>query len=612
MKNHLFQMIILTGLMVLLSSCHPDAKPPLAKVVPSHFTFHQKTLSDPYKWMEITSDTAVLNYIRAENRYADAYFEKLKSLQTILYKEITARDPKQTGNKEITAESTSVTSPDGKNTLFVKNRDLFVHRIGSPSSEDRLIYSEPDPRFMIGITLSASGKFVFIKVCNNETTETWFLPSDLRTLRPVRIQLRESGHRYTVEHYSSDYFWILSNLNALNGKLVQAKIGYPGSDFWITAISYHDSTFLQGFAVINQKYLLLLEKRFPKTSCRIIDMTPKRGEERENRVTFTEPDGNLIYEGYDSIHGKILLRYSSVLSPVTLYTYDPVSRKLGIRWQTKIKQYIKDDYAAKLVWVPSQDRTAIPVTILYKQGLDKKDGTNPLLLTAYGCYGLENPAKFNSPYISLLDRGFYVAIAHIRGGGELGPVWWEEGRRLKKKNSFTDFLDCAEFLINHQYTSRGLITATGIGAGGLVMGVAANERPDLFKAVILEVPFVDPLSALLDSAKNQPEVNEWMEFGNPNEKPLFDYILSYSPYQNVRKQDYPAMFFRAGYLDKNVTCAETMKMAASLRKNKTGEHILLIRTEMDPDHQESTGPELRVQQLADQFAFILDLYGMKK
>jgi len=598
----------ITGILMIgfiLSCQHPMPAPPVAKEIPYRMVIHDETLVDPYKWMENNKDTGVLNYIKAENNYAMDYLKKLNDLQNVIYKELVDRDDTKPIDLTMKPENTCGT-PDGKYVVYVDDHNsVFAHVKGTSSKNDRLIYTEKDPGTRIILNLSASKKFIFIVIENAEISETWFLPADLRNMKPVVVQPREPGHRYHVEHYGSDLFWIQSNQNEPNGKLVLTKVPYPGSRFWITVIAYHDSTFLQGFALVNQKYLVLLERKSLKASVRIVDLSSKTREEM-NRITFPEPDGELYFDKFDSINGKILFRYSSMLTPLTLYTYDLNSRRLGIRWQTKIKKYIKEDYGSKLLWIKSKDGTVIPLTILYKKDHDKRDGTNPLLLTTNGCYGFNDPVKFHASYITLLDRGFYIAFAHIRGGGEFGKIWWEEGRGLKKKNTFNDFLDCTEFLIGQKYTSKGLIAALGKEAGGLAIAVAANERPELFKTILFESPCLDPLALTLDSAGTRLYADR-LEFGNPNEKQYYDYILSYSPYENIRKQYYPPMFFYLPNMEENNTIFETLKMVARLRKNKTGDDILILRTGMN-----EIRPENRYNNLAGQWAFILDLYGIKQ
>jgi oligopeptidase B len=333
-------------------------------------------------------------------------------------------------------------------------------------------------------------------------------------------------------------------------------------------------------SIIGKRYVVLIERKFLAPAVRIVDIKTRSGPERENRIKFTDPDGNVTYDGYDSIKGKILLRYSSILTPLTLYAYDPVSRKLMIRWQRKITGYIRDDYAAKQLWAKSRDGKDIPVTILYKQGLDNKDGTNPLLLIAAGADSVTDPVRFNAEYISLLDRGFYVAKAFVRGSGEPGQSWHNEGCGEKMKNGPDDYLDCARFLIAQKYTSAGLITALGRGNGGVVAALAVNDQPGIFKAAILDNPGSDS--------------------------------LVFIPDQYIKKQEYPPVFFFARMKGPEWSPSLPARMVAGLRKVKSGDAILLLRTIMNNETREPGAADPLLRQPAEMWTFVLEQYGMDK
>ncbi|MEI6455827.1 MAG: prolyl oligopeptidase family serine peptidase [bacterium] len=333
-------------------------------------------------------------------------------------------------------------------------------------------------------------------------------------------------------------------------------------------------------SLIEKRYFVMIERKSLVPAVRIVDIKTRSGPERENRITFPDPDGNVTYEGYDSIKGKILLRYSSILTPLTLYAYDPVSRKLMIRWQRKTAGYNKEDYAAKLLSAKSRDGRDVPVTILYKQGLDNKDGTNPLLLVAAGSDSLPDPVKFNPEYISLLDRGFYVAKAFVRGAGECGPVWRSEGSGEKKMNGTSDYLDCARFLIAQKYTSAGLITATGRSSGGIFAASAVNDQPGIFKAAILDNPGSDS--------------------------------LVYVPDQYIKKQEYPPMFYFAEMKGPEWSASLPARMVAGLRKMKTGEKVLLLRTSMNNETTEPGEADPRTRKSAEMWTFVLEQYGINR
>jgi oligopeptidase B len=333
---------------------------------------------------------------------------------------------------------------------------------------------------------------------------------------------------------------------------------------------------------------------------------------KDNQITFREPDGHIEFLYFDRQEGKIVFFFASMLTPITLYNYDIDSHQLTIRMQSAIKDYHKENYIAELVWAKSGDGTLVPISMIHKNGMKRSDGRNPLYLEGYGSYGCTVQKDFNSARISLLDRGFYLAMAHVRGGGELGKKWWEAGKLMNKKNAVADYLACAEYLIKQGYTAKGMITAAGSNAGGLVIGAAVNQHPDLFKAVLLMMPFVDPLSSLLDSASNKDNPDEWPEFGNPNIPEQFVYIYGYSPYDNIKKQDYPAMLFRTSFKDQKAEFSGPLKMVAKLRATATGKNILLIRIDDRKTHMGDTGKKKDNDFMAENWAFILDQYGIEK
>jgi oligopeptidase B len=332
--------------------------------------------------------------------------------------------------------------------------------------------------------------------------------------------------------------------------------------------------------LIRKQYVLMISRNSLAPSVRIIDIKTRKREERENRINFTDPDGSLVYAGYDSLKEKILLRYSSILTPPTLYAYDPASRKLMIRWQRRIPGYNKDDYAAKLLWVSGRDGTKIPLTILYRQDLDNHDGTNPLLLAVAGSDSLADPVKFNPAYLPLLNRGFYIATAFVRGCGEPGRKWKEEGRGSKKDAGWNDYLDCAWFLVKDRYTAKGMITALGEGDGALVALVALSYQPELFKAAILE---------------------------NPGKG-----ALSYPPDRYLRPKQYPPLFFYSDDEGMEKPASITPRMAAGLRKIKQGDQLLLVRTETGQSTASIPENETQYGKRAEIWAFMLGQYGIEK
>jgi len=499
---------------------------------------------------------------------------------------------------------------DSRSIIYVKDyKEVFVHKINSPSSRDLLICKEKRDGLNVDIKISGSGKYIFINSCNNETTECSYILSDLKNLKPVLIDPMKDGRRYFADHFGANYFLILSGQDSGNRKLYKAFITSPSAREWTTVLEGSDSVFINDFTVIEQKYLLLLETKKLNAGMRLIDLSLGG---KDNQITFREPDGHIEFLYYDRKERKIVFSFASFLTPVTVYSYEIDSRMLTIRRRSAIRDYRKEDYIVELLWAKSGDGTPIPISVIHKNGMKRSDGLNPLYLEAYGNYGYTGFLDFNFAGMSLLDRGFYLAAAHVRGGSELGNKWWAAGRLMKKKNAIDDYIACAEFLIKQGYTAGGMITATGSSAGGTVIGAAVNEHPDFFKSVLLVKPFVDPLNDLLDSTRNKNAPIEWQDFGNPDIREQFEYLYGYSPYDNIKKQDYPAMLFRISLKDQNPDFSGSLKMVAKLRATATGKNIFLIRTDDRKTHLENTGEMGDNGFRAENWAFILDQYGIEE
>lgn len=577
------------GIVSLVSCRHSMPDPPVAKEVRYSEIISGQSRPDPYHWMENYRDTGVVNYILAENKYTDEYMSMNSGLQQVLCKELTERNGNSEVTKEQPVDQNSCQGPDGKFDVYVKNgREVRIHQIGKSVNDDPVIYTETRPGFVVRIGFSASKKFLFIRSFNREMTETRFLQTHFLNLKPVLIQPGETGLYYMAEHYGADYFWILTNKKAPNGKLVQAKINQPGSDFWIPAVIYNDSTILKGFTVINMKFLLLLEQKSLKASARIVDLTAIYDPKKGNKIGFNDPEGDLVFAGYEAETGKVLLRYSSVVTPATQYTYDLKANKLGIRWQVKINGYKKENYGTRIVHVKATNGATIPITLIFHKDFEKRDGTSPLLLVTRDEPELSGQSKFNPYWISLLDRGFYIAITHSGGDLENGFLRNDSGAFLPENNANGEFLDCASFLINQKYTSKGLITALGNNSGSITVGAAVNSKPDLFKSVILDETFVDPLFVPKDSS------------------------LSFSFINNLKKQPYPPMFLIACNPGQNRFAAGLIKMTARLRKVKTDKNILMLRMGNDSSTKEEISCEERYRPFSEQLTFIFSSYGMEK
>jgi len=519
-------------------------------------------------------------------------------------------DSKSFADSIIAPVTYSVWAQNGRSIVYVKDdKEILVHKINSPAGTDVLIYSEKRHELFVDIELSGSGKYIFISSYNNESTECSFIPADLKSIKPVLIDPLKKGRRYFADHFGSGFFMILSGPCSGNRSLYKAFISNPSAKNWSTVLEGSDSLVINSYTVVEGKYLLLFETKNMDARMRLIDLTVGG---KDNQITFREPDGQVEFLYYDRKEGKIVFSFSSLLTPVTVYAYAIDSRKLTIRRQPAIRDYRKEGYIAEMLWARSGDGTMVPISVIHKNGTKRSDGLNPLFLEAYGSYGNPDQLIFNADMISLLDRGVYLARAHVRGSGELGNRWWEAGKLMKKKNAIDDYLACAEFLIKEGYTARGMITAAGSSAGGIVIGAAVNKRPELFKAALLMMPSVDPLTELLDSVRSNNARNEWPEFGNPSVREQFEYLLSYAPYNNIKKQDYPAMLFRTSLKDQNVDYSGPLKMVARLRATSTGKNIILIRTDDRRTHIGDTGLRENLEFWAENRAFILEQYGIEE
>jgi oligopeptidase B len=380
----------------------------------------------------------------------------------------------------------------------------------------------------------------------------------------------------------------------------------PGKKNWQEIVPNRDSTMLDSIEMF-ANYMVLFEREHGLKQVRVFDFRTNE----YHKIEFPEPVYT-VFSGENPDYNTDLLRftYMSLVTPRSVYDYNMKTRDRELKKQQEVLGgYEPNLYEEERVFATAKDGTGIPLSMVYKKGI-KRDGKNPFYLYGYGAYGISMDPYFSSNRLSLLDRGFIIAIAHIRGGGEMGRHWYEDGKLLHKKNTFTDFIACAEYVIDQKYTSSDELVIGGGSAGGLLMGAVVNMRPDLFNAVVADVPFVDIMNTMLDP--DLPlTVGEYEEWGNPNEKKYFDYMMSYSPYDNVKAQNYPAMLVMAGFNDTRVSYWEPAKWVAKLRAMKTDNNVLLLRTNM-AGHGGASGRYNRLEEIAFEYAFILDVVGIKK
>ena len=481
---------------------------------------------------------------------------------------------------------------------------LFRHTLKTPTTEDVLIYHEPDDIYNLDVGKTRSEAYILMILSSSITTEIHYLDANNPSGDFQIIHPRTTGMEYDVEHHS-DYFYIVTNDEATNFKLVKTPVATPNKENWQTVIPHREDVMLSGVSLFTN-HLVIYERKAGLETARVQNLSTGK----ENNITFPEPTYTFS-EGNNPEFNTNILRfsYTSLITPLSVFDYDMETDKRELKKETEVLGgYDKSDYKSEWLMATAKDGTQIPISIVYKQGI-KKDSTNALFMTGYGSYGYSYPVMFSSTRLSLLDRGIVYAIAHIRGGEEMGRKWYEDGKFLQKKNTFTDFIACAEYLIDEKWTASDRLVISGGSAGGLLMGAVINMRPELFKVVVADVPFVDVVTTILDTSLPLSAM-EWEEWGNPNDKVYYDYMKSYSPYDNVEAKDYPDMLITAGLNDSRVKYWEPAKWTAKLRELKTNNNILLLKTNMSAGHGGASGRYESLKELAFDYAFIFDRLGL--
>jgi oligopeptidase B len=474
------------------------------------------------------------------------------------------------------------------------------HILGTSVNQDATVYEEKDARFFLEITKSRSERFIFVSVESERASEVRFLDADHPEGVFTLIRPRENDLLYSVDHHS-DRFFIVTNENAKNFKVVETPVASPDKEHWKDFLPYDPQVQIDAVDAF-ENHLVISERRNGLQAIQVCDL--KSGETHE--INFDEPtyevslDRNPVFNT-----GIVRIDYSSFITPNSVIDYDMVSRRKELKKEAPVLGgYKKSDYASERVFARADDGVEIPISLFYKKGF-RKDGTAPLLLTGYGAYGNSTDANFSSSTISLVDRGFVFAIAHIRGGGELGRTWYDDGKLLKKKNTFTDFVSCTQYLIDQQYAAPKRVAILGGSAGGLLMGAVMNMRPELFTSVIAAVPFVDVLNTMSDPSLPLT-VTEYEEWGNPQDPKYFDYMASYSPYDNIEEKQYPNLLVTAGLNDPRVSYWEPAKWVAKQRRLKHQNRILLLKTNMGAGHGGDSGRFDQLEEVAMEYAFAID------
>jgi oligopeptidase B len=493
----------------------------------------------------------------------------------------------------------------------MRPHQVWRHVLGTPASDDVLVLREDDERFFVGVERTRSGRFLLIDISSKLTSEVWFVPSDAPERDPAVIAPRTQGHEYAVEHHGSsergDRFLIVTNRAgaARNFELVETPSDRPAPENWVALVAHRDDVKLDAVNAFAD-HIVLSERANGLERLRV--MRVESGEIHE--IALPDPVYS-VWVGPNAEFDTSVFRYgyTSLVAPVTDLDYDMDDREsVVVKTQPVLGGYERDDYVSARQWATATDGTRIPISVVHRRDTPI-DGTAPALLYGYGSYEISTDPSFRASRLSLLDRGFVFAIAHVRGGGEMGREWYEAGRLEHKLNTFTDFVACAEHLVEQRYTSPARLVARGGSAGGLLMGAVANLRPDLFGGIVAEVPFVDVVTTMLDPSLPLT-ITEWEEWGDPREPGAYARMKAYSPYDNVRAAAYPAMLVTTGLNDPRVQYWEPAKWVAKLRVSSTSGKPILLRTEMGAGHG---GPSGRYDAWRDEaivLSFVCDTVGI--
>ena len=501
-------------------------------------------------------------------------------------------------------------------TLFYTRQDeqtlrsdkVFKHKLNTDSAEDTLVYFEKDDTFSVEVTKEKSKKYIVISSSSTMTTEFRTLLADQPDGEFKVFQKRVRGLEYDIAHFG-DHFYVLTNKDdATNFKLMKTPELATAKENWVDLIPHREEVLIEDIDIFRD--FLVVTERF--NGLNTIRIMPWSGE-----GAYYLPFESETYTAYTSTNVDFdtdILRYGyqSMATPASIIDFNMKTMEKQIMKEQEVLggKFDKNNYTEERVWATAQDGTKVPISMVYRKEL-KKDGSNPLLQYAYGSYGYSMDATFSSTRLSLLDRGFIFAIAHIRGGEDLGRQWYEDGKLLNKKNTFTDFIDCSNYLIAEKYTSPAHLYAEGGSAGGLLMGAIANIAPQLYNGIIAQVPFVDVVTTMLDDTIPLT-TGEYDEWGNPNNKKYYAYIKSYSPYDNVKSQDYPSMYVSTGLHDSQVQYWEPAKWVAKLRVFKTDNNAIYLDTNMNAGHGGASGRFEALKELAKEFSFLLDLEKIRK
>ncbi len=552
--------------------------------------------------LEVSPDNALLAYSVdfVSRRQYRIHFKNLKSGK------VYAESIPMTGGQVVWANDSRTVFYTVIDPETLRSCRIRRHVLGTAAAKDVEVYNEKDDTYSAHLGRSRSRKYIFIAAQSTLTSEYRYLDAGQPRGAFTVFQPRQRGLLYDVDHLA-DRFYIRTNDGARNFKLMEASAGNTALAGWRELIAHRDDVLLEDVALFND-YLVLGERRAGLTQIRVIPWGQADGyyldfPEQTYMAFITpvpEPDTDLLR-----------FSYQSPVTPDSTYDFNMKTKERQLLKQDEVLGgYQPADYRTERLLAPGHDGTLVPISLVYKTGM-ARNGDNPLLLEGYGSYGYSSDPDFNPNVLSLLDRGFIYGIAHVRGGQEMGRAWYEDGKLFKKINTFTDFISCAEYLVRHGYTRPAKLCALGGSAGGLLMGAVVNLQPDLFRAVIAAVPFVDVITTMLDSSipLTTAEYDEW---GDPNRADCYEYMLSYSPYDNVRAKNYPALLVTTGLHDSQVQYFEPAKWVAKLRATKTDGNALILKTNMEAGHGGASGRFRRLREVAFQYAFLFAQLGIRE
>lgn len=561
----------------------------------SYFNLTGISISPDNKWASFSVDTVSRRI----------YALKIKNLET---GEVLSDKIENTTGSSTWANDNKTIFYTRKDKVTLRSDKVYKHKLGENSSKDMIVFHEKDHTFDTFVYKEKSKKYLVIGSTSTLTSEFRILNANNPDGEFTIFQTRVRGLEYSISYYENNFYINTNEEGATNFKLMKTPEHATAKENWKDLIPHREDVLLEDIEIFKD-YLVVEERSKGLNKIRIMPWSGQ-GE-------YYLPFESETYTAYTSTNVDFdtdILRYGyqSLITPSSIIDFNMKTKTKEVKKEQQVLggKFDKNNYAEERIWATAEDGTKVPISMVYKKGI-KKEGINPTLLYAYGSYGVTMDSYFSSARLSLLDRGFIYAIAHIRGGEDLGRKWYEDGKLLKKKNTFTDYIDCSKFLITQKYTSSKHLYAEGGSAGGLLMGAVVNMASSLYNGVIAQVPFVDVVTTMLDDSIPLT-TGEYDEWGNPNIKEYYDYMKSYSPYDNVVAQEYPNMLVITGLHDSQVQYWEPAKWVAKIRATKTDKNLLLFNINIDAGHGGASGRFEALKEVSKQYSFLLDLEGIKK